>query len=698
MQFSNAFRPDNILSTHGGTWLSLCVALLLVITLWYWLAKKYEIMKNPFAVFATLLQLVYVIWRFGFTLPTISVFGFTLGLLLVLMETMGFTQAATYRMLYMRKPYRTKRRLSDLPYLPTVDVMITTYNEPVKVIRRTVAAASRLDYPGNKFTVYVCDDGSRESIRAICEEYGAKWITREEHKHAKAGNLNNCFKNHATGEFAVILDADMVPKSDFLQKTLGYFCESDIAFVQTPQVFFNPDPFQHNLKLERNIPNEQDFFMQEVQIQRQEYNALLFVGSGCVFRRKHLDEIGLIPTGTITEDMATSLLLQDKGYRGVLVTDTFAQGLSAETFSDHITQRTRWCQGNIQVLRKWNPWRMKGLDFFQKQIITDGVTYWFFGLQKMVYIICPIFYLLTGLPIYMSDIFVMLFFMLPTFYASALSFRMLSHKNRTWGWAHIYETALAPYLAFAALSELLFPRGKAFKVTPKGVSHEKTIFLFKVALPHIVLTALSVTALFAGTYKLLTDSDYMIIVYALNMGWVIYNLFALVLSIVICFEKPRVRNHDRLVVSQPVNVRFGNLQCAGKLINISEGGCNVIPQYSTDVLPRYEREIIRLYLGDTEVMGRILRYIPGKKSYAVQFLDMESDTYARLVQYIFNNQDAGFGRFASKSVMKTLGESIAESVRAHAAKRRYRRMQEQKKEVIVPETPKKAGAGYGKDA
>ncbi len=684
---------ERFLSTNAGMWLGLCLFVMLVIGVWYALAKKHETLRNPFAVFATLLQTVYSIWRFGFTLPTVSAVGFAMGLLLVLMETMGLTQAATYRMLYMRKPYRKKRRLSDLGYLPTVDVMITTYNEPEKVIRRTVAAATRLDYPKDRYTVYVCDDGARESIRAVCEEFGARWITREEHVHAKAGNLNNCFKKHATGEFALILDADMVPKGNFLKKTLGYFCEHDVAFVQTPQVFFNPDPFQHNLRLNQNIPNEQDFFMQEVQIQRQEYNALLFVGSGCVFRRRHLNDIGLIPTGTITEDMATSLLLQDAGYRGVLVTDTFAQGLSAETFADHITQRTRWCQGNIQVLRKWNPWRRKGLDFCQKQIITDGVMYWFFGLQKMVYIACPVFYLLTGLPIYMSDIFVMLFFMLPSFFASALAFKMYAHKTRTWGWAHIYETALAPYLAFAALSELLFKRKKAFKVTPKGVSHDKTIFLFKVALPHLVLAAMSVAALFLGVYKMLTDSEYMVIVYLLNMGWVVYNLFALVLSIAICFEKPRVRRHDRLYVVREVHLRFGSLAGAGRLINISEGGCNVRPQFAQDVLEKHERQIIRLRFGDTEVMGRILRYIPGKKSYAVQFLDMESETYARLVQYIFNNRDAGFGAFASKSLVHTLFTRAFESFRARAAKKRYRRvMEEKRKEAYDAKAPEKAGA------
>lgn len=142
-----------------------------------------------------------------------------------------------------------------------------------------------------------------------------------------------------------------------------------------------------------------------------------------------------------------------------------------------------------------------------------------------------------------------------------------------------------------------------------------------------------------------------------------------------------------------MRLRFGSLAGAGRLINISEGGCNVRPQFAQDVLEKHERQIIRLRFGDTEVMGRILRYIPGKKSYAVQFLDMESETYARLVQYIFNNRDAGFGAFASKSLVHTLFTRVLGSFRARAAQKRHRRaMEEKQKEACGAKAPEKAEA------
>lgn len=60
-----------------------------------------------------------------------------------------------------------------------------------------------------------------------------------------------------------VLDADMIPKKEFLQKTVGYFSDDNMAFVQTPQVYYNQDIYQYNLG--RNIPNEQDFFMRDIQ-------------------------------------------------------------------------------------------------------------------------------------------------------------------------------------------------------------------------------------------------------------------------------------------------------------------------------------------------------------------------------------------------------------------------------------------------
>ena len=647
---------------------------LAICILWYLAAQNNKRMIKGFVLFSMLLHIAYLIWRAGFTIPLSSLVGFVLAVILLATEIFGFSQSLVYKTLFLKPSKSRTKGMGSLGYYPTVDIMITTYNEPDIVVRRTVAGASQLDYPDDKLNIYVCDDGSRESIRDICRDYGAHWITREDHKDAKAGNLNNCYINHSHGEFSVILDADMVPRSNFLHKTLGYFDEEDVAFVQTPQVFFNPDSFQRNLGLNSDIPNEQDFFMQEIQAHRQEYNALLFVGSGCVFRRTHLESIGFIPTGTITEDMATSLLLQNAGYRGVLTNDTYAQGLSAESFDDYISQRTRWCQGNIEVFKKWNPWKMKNLTFAQKVIITDGVSFWLFGIQKLVYIICPLFFVITGIPIMVTFAAYLLLFWLPSFVVNDLTMKLFSHRKRTALWSHIYETAVSPFLAVAALRAIILKKKRIFKVTPKGYNHTKTTFSGESAKPHFVLLGLSILALSIALYNIIITNDVStILVYTLNGFWILYNLVAIVASIGLCFEKPRMRKYDRVVmgINLPITLD-GEGSYSGNLRNLSEGGCNIAPQ-NVDHPVRYIDKKITVDIGEVKVTGTVLRYIPGKKSYAVKFDDISKDDYAKLVKFIFSHGTVGFGEFRHKFVIKAFFLKMINDIWVSILKRRYRR-------------------------
>ncbi len=77
----------------------------------------------------------------------------------------------------------------------------------------------------------------------------------------------------------------MIPKKEFLSRTVGYFSNENMAFVQTPQVYYNQDMYQYNLS--KNIPNEQDFFMRDIQEARAARNAVLHVGTNALFRRKY---------------------------------------------------------------------------------------------------------------------------------------------------------------------------------------------------------------------------------------------------------------------------------------------------------------------------------------------------------------------------------------------------------------------------
>lgn len=639
--------------------LALAVILSVILVFAFIVRKNHKMLKY-FIALAIGLQVTYIIWRVLYTIPTHYALGFFLGILLFVAELIALVQSTTHRLMFMKDFKLDVKTLADLDELPTVDILIATYNEPPDVLRQTVAAAVSQKYPRDKLTVYICDDGRRDEVRRLAEEYGAIWVGREANVHAKAGNLNNCLRHYAKGELFLVLDADMIVKTIFLEKTVGYFCERDVAMVQAPQVFYNPDPFQNNLQLYQGIPNEQDFFMREVMTRRAMFNAVLNVGTNAVFRRTAIEEIGWIPVGTITEDMATSMLLQAKGFKTLFVNETLAMGLSPDNFTDYLTQRDRWCRGNIQVLKKWNPLTLPGLSFMQRLIYFDGVLYWFFGLQKVIYNIGPIFFLITGIPIYFSDVFTMLLFFAPTYYSSWLIFSLFKHKSRTYTWAHIYETALAPYLFVSALSELLFSKKIRFSVTPKGAARRHSHYAFRVAAPHLILAGFSLTALGLGVSKALTDVNYMIPVYLVNLFWLLYNLLGILAALLVCFEKQRVRAAERFMIQEELVLTLSDGRAVPvELIDISMAACALKPLSPVENADHLVGSTVRLcFEPGLEISGLFFRSRSWGKKLVINFWELSKEQHTRLLTYIFDHQQDGYGDFKQTDTARTFGEML----------------------------------------
>lgn len=120
-----------------------------------------------------------------------------------------------------------------------VDLFIATYSEDVELVRLSIQDALKMRYPGPlDYRIHVLDDGRRPAMRAVCEEEGVNYITRETNIGFKAGNLRNGLEQ-TDGDFIVICDADTRVFPTLLEHTLGYFRDPDVAWVQTPQWFFD---------------------------------------------------------------------------------------------------------------------------------------------------------------------------------------------------------------------------------------------------------------------------------------------------------------------------------------------------------------------------------------------------------------------------------------------------------------------------
>jgi cellulose synthase (UDP-forming) len=270
--------------------------------------------------------LYYLVYRL---LYTINWDAWWFSLLFYYAELHGCLSLALY---FFQMWHPLKRTPPPAPPGLRVDVYIPTYKEDVSLVRKTVLGCINMAYPHK---TYILDDGNRSEFAALAAELGCAYVARKERAHAKAGNLNHAL-SISDGDFIVVFDADYVPQPDFLDKTLGYFIDEKVAFVQTPQNYYNVESFSFRFKFEKREKwNEGDMFYRLMMPARDYWNAAFFAGTSATFRKRALDEIGGFATETITEDLHTSVRLYKAGWKGVYHNELLSSGLAATDLKNY---------------------------------------------------------------------------------------------------------------------------------------------------------------------------------------------------------------------------------------------------------------------------------------------------------------------------------------------------------------------------
>ena len=366
--------------------------------------------------------------------------------------------------------------------------------------------------------------------------------------HAKAGNINYAiFSGETSGSFILTLDADHLPRAPFLKRVLPYFFsynlftgkyESNrIAFVQTPQDFYNlppDDPFGHRAHL----------FYGPIQQGKDGLNSAFYTGTNAILRREALVNVGLqqfsqefskdqarldefeliggMSSASITEDMNTAMRLHAAGWRSAYHNELLATGLAPDDLSSTLKQRLRWAQGTIQVLQQENPLTKNGLSFWQRLQYFQTMYSYFSGFATLIFLICPLIYFFTGIiPVqaYGPD-FALHFF--PAFVVNRLTFVVAA-----WGipaaevWrSEQYAVALFP-LFIQAVWSVFTRRPIKFQVTPK--QRQSGVYL-RLVRPQLVLFSLTLAGMGWGLYRDVLVSHENAWVYLINVGWAIYGL------------------------------------------------------------------------------------------------------------------------------------------------------------------------------
>jgi cellulose synthase/poly-beta-1,6-N-acetylglucosamine synthase-like glycosyltransferase len=452
-------------------------------------------------------------------------------------------------------------------YLPTVDVFVPTYSEPVEMLRRTIIGCQALEYP--RKVIYLLDDQRRPAMRQLAQELGCRYLDRPDNRHAKAGNLNHALPL-SNGELVVCFDADFVPGSDFIQRTVGFFRDPEVAMVQTPQNFFNEDAVTRNLGLERALEDEQRLFFRTLQPGRDSMNAIVCHGSCFVVRRSALESIGGIPTETITEDWATSIKLQAAGYKLYYLNEALSAGMSADKCGEFVQQRSRWAQGTLQALfASTNPLTVPGLTWKQRLMHCSSIVYYLGSVSSLFNLIAPVLFLFFGAHLLRMTVEEMVFYRLPFMVGFYLLYSWLTCGTRSAVWTEFYEAFLAPSMGLTVIRSLIKPFGVGFRVTDKTIRRGRLAVNRRVALPFAILLALHVAgiayALFAQRH--IEEPEAFVIASYFTLANVATLWLCLLVAVDVAQTSPFVRFRRQL----PCLVTWDDTGLTGETLFLSEG-------------------------------------------------------------------------------------------------------------------------------
>ncbi len=263
----------------------------------------------------------------------------------------------------------------------SVDVFITTYGEDLEVIRRTVGAALAMR---GAHRTFVLDDGKSDEVRDIARELGAEYVRRPDNSGAKAGNVNHAL-SLTDGEFFVIFDADFAPEPEFLVETMPYFATDKVAFVQTPQVYGNLRSV-----LSRGSGYMQSVFYALIQPGKNRFNAAFCVGTNVIFRRNAIADIGGMYQESKSEDVWTSILLHERGWRSIYTAKRLAVGETPETVEAYSKQQLRWATGAFEIFFRHNPLsRRRSLTIDQRIQYLTTSTFYLNGIAPALLLLVP---------------------------------------------------------------------------------------------------------------------------------------------------------------------------------------------------------------------------------------------------------------------------------------------------------------------
>ncbi|WP_340122980.1 glycosyltransferase [Methylobacter svalbardensis] len=389
------------------------------------------------AVFSVVLMVLFLFTRSSLKLPGLLFFGLIANLaastifwsvsigaqqyqtnitmvfwgILILMQVMAavillIESLEIAEVVWHRNTARTFQPLKPSPEFkyPKVSLHLPIHNEPPDMVRMTLEALDKVDYPNME--VLVMDNNTKdpaiwEPVRDECERLGPKFrfFHLENWPGFKAGAINHALEQTAPdAEIIAVIDSDYILSPDWLNAMVPYFDNENVGFIQSPQDYRDRD----QSAFKSFCYWEYAGFFNIGMVQRNEYNAIIQHGTMTMIRKSALLEVGKWSEWCICEDSELGLRLYEAGYDSVYVKDSFGKGVMPDTMSGYMTQRYRWVYGAMQIIkahwRSFLPAKEPKLTPAQKYYFIAGWLPWFSDALALVFTITSL--ILTAVILY----------------------------------------------------------------------------------------------------------------------------------------------------------------------------------------------------------------------------------------------------------------------------------------------------------
>ena len=291
---------------------------------------------------------------------------------------------------------------------PVVAILIPTYGELAEMVQKTIESVLHQNWPHEAMLIIVGDDGHNPKMQYMVENLQRNYPSARMVYHlppsknspermgkAKDGNLNSMLKL-VSQQYPEILyvetrDADdLVGSGNFLRYTVGHLVSNPkAAYVQTiKEAMVSPgDPFG----------NMQAAFYRGLLLSKHATNSVFPCGSGLVWSKQPLDEIGGFPTWNLVEDLYSGYVAMQHGFKGSYLPIVGAIGqVAPEDIPNLYKQLGTWALDTIRMFVWQNPWRVKGLTFQQRMHFTEMGLWYLSSFAQLILFLTPPICLFSG--------------------------------------------------------------------------------------------------------------------------------------------------------------------------------------------------------------------------------------------------------------------------------------------------------------